>query len=441
MRLKYDMRIGVAFAVFLAVLLASGVSTTAQAQGADEDALITLDADSISVNSVLQVLAERSGLNIVTSPEIQSRRISIHLRNTPFSEALNLVVRAAGLGYERVGNSILVADVARLKTETGLVTKVFYLEHADPVEVQKLLQVVSKDVSATPGTNRLVMRASQSLVEQAEDVIAELDKKPGQILLEARLIEVNTTSLLEVGIDWEEITKWTTVITEGNRDASRQGQLPQESDFIKFDETLDGYRQLAAFEISIDALITDGHARLLSNSTLVTLDNEPAEIFAGETVPVVITSLQSPGQAGGTFQTVQLEKIDVGVKLGITPRISGDGLITVLVQPEVSRIVAFVGPDDDLPQTSTRRARTLVRVRDGETIYIGGLLTEETRRSVKKVPILGQIPILGYLFQHNREDKVRLDLLIEITPRIVGDEGTAVPSGPEIGLPEEGEGQ
>jgi general secretion pathway protein D len=158
------------------------------------------------------------------------------------------------------------------------------------------------------------------------------------------------------------------------------------------------------------------------------MDNTPAEIFAGETVPVVITSLQTPGGAGGVFQTVQLEKIDVGVKLHITPRTSDEGFITVLVQPEVSRIEAFVGPDNDLPQTSTRRLDTLVRVRDGEKIYIGGLISEEKRRTVKRVPLLGHIPLLGYLFRHYRDETIHLDLVVEITPRVVGDVGAALPA-------------
>ena len=110
----------------------------------------------------------------------------------------------------------------------------------------------------------------------------------------------------------------------------------------------------------MDLLITEGDARLLANSKITTMDNQPAEIFIGQTIPVVITSLQS-GQAGGTFQSVQLEYIDVGVKLNILPRISAEGYITSVVTPEVSTIVGFVGPDNDLPQTSTRRATSVVR--------------------------------------------------------------------------------
>jgi len=415
--------------ISIVVLLALPcASFPAQAQDGSPGALVSLDADSTAINSILQILAARSGLNIVTSPQTHGRKITIHLRNTPFDEALNLVVRAAGLGYERVGGSILVADVNSLATPTGLVTRVFDLKYADARELRSMLEVLTRDVSANPAGNRLVVRASQAIVEQAADLIAHLDKKPEQVLLEVRLIEINTTALLEAGINWEKITKWSTVITEGKPVATAQGQIPTVLGSIKPGQTLDYYRQMAAFQVEIDALLTDGKARLLSNTRVVTVDGKPAEIFAGETVPVMISSLQSPGAGGGTMQTVQVEKIDVGVKLNITPRLSGDGYITSLVEPEISRILGFVGPNSDLPQTSTRRAKTLARVRDGQKIYLGGLLSEEKRRTVSRVPLLSDVPWVGQLFRHYRDETVRLDLVIEITPRVVGDEGTSLPT-------------
>jgi general secretion pathway protein D len=153
------------------------------------------------------------------------------------------------------------------------------------------------------------------------------------------------------------------------------------------------------------------------------MENQEAEIFIGQTVPVVITSLQSSGVQGGAFQTVELEEIDVGVKLTIIPRVSSDGYITSFVSPEVSTIVGFVGPDNDLPQTAERRAKAVVRVRDGQKFYLGGLLTEEQRETVQKVPLLGDIPVLGYLFRNYRTESQQMDLLIEITPTIVPDQG------------------
>jgi type II secretory pathway component GspD/PulD (secretin) len=402
----------------LALVTMLALGTSAQAQSAAKAELITLHADSTSVTDILDVLAERTQLNIVTSPEVQGRVISIRLSNTPFDEALNLVVRAAGLGYERVGQSILVADPRKLATETGLITRVFKLRYADASEVQQMLAPITTDVTANEAGDRLVVRATQSALEEAARVVTQLDERPQQVLLEARLIEVNTRGAQEIGIDWEKITMWSGVITEGDFGVSGAGELPEDIPFLPIDEGSDFYRQAATFRVALDALLMDGHARLLSNAKVVTIDGQPAEIFAGETVPVVITSLQSPS-AGGVFQTVQLEKIDVGVRLAITPRLCGEGYVTTLVEIEVSQILQFIGPDEDLPWTSTRRACSLVRVRDGEKIYLGGLLSEEERRTVKKVPILGQIPLIGYLFQHHSSEKRELDLVIEITPRIV----------------------
>ena len=386
---------------------------------AAEPELITLDADSTPVVTVLEVLADRTGLNIVTSPEVQGRVISIHLRNTPFLEALNLVVRAAGLGYERVGGSILVADPMRLATQTGLTTQVFQLQYANAEEVTRALDVVSKDVRSYISGNRLIVKAPQSVIEEIQGIVTELDQRPAQVMIQARLVEVNTTALKELGVDWEKITKWTQIVSEGNPGESQTDQIPDQMDYIDYDKTSALYRQRQAFEVTLDALITQGNARLLANSKITTMDNQPAEIFIGKTVPVVITSLASAGVQGGAFQTVQLEKVEVGVKLHIVPRISDDGYITSLVTPEVSTIIAFVGPDNDLPETSTRRAQAVVRVRDGETFYLGGLLNQEERRTVKKVPILGDIPLLKYLFRHYRMEKTQTDLLIEITPTLI----------------------
>jgi len=402
------------------------------ASDATEPGLISLHANNTQVSEILEILADRSGLNIVAGPAIQNQMISIRLQDTPFEEALNLVVRTMGLGYERVGNSILVTDIQSLAVKTGLIVRIFDLQFASATKVAEILEILSRDVSAEAKGNHVIFRGPQAAIQQAEVIVAQLDRKPGQVILEARLIEVNTTALLEAGIDWESITDWSTIITEGDHGASPKGTFPTEIAYGPVDDGVQLHRQLTAFELAVEALIADGNARLLSNTKVVTLDGEPAEIFAGDTVPVVISSVQSPQSAGASFQTVQVEKIDVGVRLAITPRISDDGTVTMLVEPEVSRIVGYVGQYEDLPQTSTRRARTLLRTGDGEKIYMGGLIIDEERETIRKVPLLGDIPVLGHLFRHVKRDVNRFDLVIEITPKIVGDMGSLLPVAPDI---------
>jgi type II secretory pathway component GspD/PulD (secretin) len=383
-----------------------------------ESQLITLEASSTPVVTLLEILAERTGLNIVTAPEVQGRPISIRLKNTPFNEALNLVVRAAGLGYERVGNSILVADPTRLKTPTGLTTRVFTLEYAHAAEVAASLDIFSENVRSYTSGNRIIVKAPQSVIEEIEAIIVEIDQRPAQVLFEARLVEVNTSALKELGIEWDKITNWTTIVTEGDPGESPPDQLPANLRYFKIGTGGQMFRQAAAVEVAIDLLITDGNARLLADSKITTMNNQRAEIFIGQTVPVVISTVEG-GQTGGSFSSTSLEYIDVGVKLEITPRISSEGYITTEVTPEVSNIIAF--SDQGLPTTSTRRATSVVRVRDGQKFYLGGLLQEVTTETIQKVPILGDIPLIRYFFRHYRMETIQTDLLIEITPTIVQD--------------------
>jgi type IV pilus assembly protein PilQ len=422
--------------VLAGTVLTTLVLAAAGARGqtaAPEDQLITLESDNTPVVTILEILGERTGLNIVTSPEVQGKSITIRLHNTPFNEALNLVVRAAGLGYERVGNSILVAPPERLATETGLTTKVFTLQYANAAEVAAALDIFSNEVRSYASGNRIIIKAPQSVIEEVAGIIAQVDRRPAQVLFEARLLEVNTSSLKQLGIDWDQITRWTEVLTEGNPGNVSTGQsgstggntptdqIPGQLPFNKFNDFKTVYRQSEALQVTLDLLLRDGNARLLANSKITTLDNQPAEIFIGQTVPVVISTAEQ-NSGGGLFGSVRLDYIDVGVKLNITPRISSDGFITSTVAPEVSTIIGFVGPNGDLPETSTRKATSVVRVRDGQKFYLGGLLQEENRETISKVPILGDIPIVQYLFRHYHIETNQTDLLIEITPVLVRDQ-------------------
>jgi type IV pilus assembly protein PilQ len=388
----------------------------AQGSPSTDGLLISLDADSSQVNSLLQILAERSRLNIVTTPDVQRRRISIHLQNTPFEEALNIVVRAAGLGYERIGNSILVGDPAKLATQTGLTARVYSLEYANAIEVQRSLTSVIEGLNAYASGNQVVARGTPGQLDQVAQLIDILDTKPRQVALEARLIEINTNDLTELGVNWDRITKWTEIFTEGDPAASATDQVPGTSDFIKIDKGDDWFRQRSAYEVAIDFLITTGRGKLLANSRVTTAENSPADIFVGQTVRIV-TNILTSNQGIGTTQT-QVEEIEVGVKLEATPRIANDGTVTCVIAPEVSNIIA-IDPETGLPTTSTRRARSLVRVASGEKIILGGLLREESRELIQKVPLLGDIPLLGSLFRHKEARNEKTDLVIEITPTIL----------------------
>src|SRR5262245_55450541 len=181
--------------------------------------LVTLDAEDAYLPSVLKILAEKGDLNIVTGPGVTTGRLSIHLKNVPIDQAVNLVVRAAGLAYERIGNSVLVADANSLKNETGLSSYVVDLKYADAIEVKDAVSKLAADVQVDRGGNRLIVVTSPRVIAEIQAIVQRLDVPARQVMLEARVIEVSTDEAKKIGIDWDLLNRRGFVFAEGNYDS------------------------------------------------------------------------------------------------------------------------------------------------------------------------------------------------------------------------------
>jgi len=412
----------------LAALLLAPVAPAAAAP--DLGRLISLDADDAYLPAVLKVLAEKGDLNIVTGPGVTSGKITIHLKDVPVEQAVNLVVRAAGLAYERIGNSILVADAQSLRGETGLSSYTIPLKYADATEVQTALSGLSEKIQVDRGGNRLIVVTSPRVLAEIEEVVAQLDHPARQVMLEARVLEVSTDGLQRLGVDWDLLNRQGFTFVEENVAGTFTGNLeepgpltdapngvsntPGSSDVWK----LRNFSRLPkVFRAFLDVLVRDGEARVLAQPKLVTLNGKPASMLAGQRIPYLVSQTVFAGGAAAPTQTVQRE--EVGIKLSITPLINADDYITVQIKPEVSSVSGFRGPNSDLPLVSTRQAETTVRLKDGASVIIGGLLSEERTVNVTKVPLLGDIPILGMLFRHQNVTSSKRDLVIEVTPHLL----------------------
>lgn len=414
----------------LALLLVTGAPPQGAAQSA-AGPRVSLDAEDAALPTVLKILAEKGGLNIVTGPGVTSGRITIHMKDVPVDQAVNLVVRAAGLAYERIGNSILVAEVSSLKEETGLSSYVVDLKYADANEVKTALSSLKADITVDKGGNRLIVVTSPRVIAEIQSIVTKLDVPAKQVMLEARVVEVSTDDVKRLGIDWDLLTRQGFVFVEGNYDSLKGGEGEGGTiDGIKVFPNTPGTHDIfqlknfsrigRVFRLTVDALIQDGNARVLANPKLATLNGHEANMLIGSRIPYVISGTVFAG--GGAAPTERVEKEEVGVKLRITPLINADGYITTTITPEVSTVVGFKGANDDLPIVSTRQATTTVRLKDGNSVIIGGLLSEEKTTNVSRLPLLGQIPGLGYLFSHQNIVTRKTDLVIEITPRILPDQ-------------------
>jgi len=389
------------------------------------ETLINIDADDAFLAKILSILAEISGYNIVSGPEVNNRhRISIHLKKTPIEEAVNLVVRAAGLSYEIVGNSFLVTSHKNLEKEVGISSYYVELEYAQANEVKRLLKGLTKNIEVEKGKNALLISTSPKIIGEIRTVIKKIDRPSRQVMLQTRIIEVSLDALEEIGIDWARLSHITTIIAENPVDALGAGRPPTLGDLgtMNLDELptqhiyekIDGLdnvgkfsRQLKAFDVTLDFLLKTNRGRILTNTKLTTLNNHTATIHIGEIIPFLVQSQQ----------TAQVEREEIGIKLEITPQINNDGYITAHIKPEVSTIVELI--DGRIPRKKIRTAETTVIVKDRQRIFIAGLTSTDEKIIIHKVPFLGDLLFLGRFFQHMEKRQIKQDLIIEITPFIL----------------------
>ena len=407
---------------------------------ASDEVLITLHAEDAFLPGILSILAKESGYNIVTDPNVnQQDKISIHLDNVPIEQAINLVVRAVGLSYEIVGNSFLIADPRKLKEEVGVTSYVITLKYASAEDVKTILQDISDQIQVDISGNRLLVNASPKKIAEIIKVIEQIDVPAIQIMLETRLIEVAVDAEEQLGIDWSRLSKYSTILAETGEEVTAGGGsvLPEDQTFADLPATM-GYnrlsnkkdktrlyprffsRQLTAFDLTLDLLLKDNKAEVLANSRLTTINGREASIKLVDIVPYILSS-------GGVGGQVQVQREEVGIKLNILPTVNTDGFITVKVEPEVSTIFEFIGPDNNIPRVKSRTSSTTIRVKDGESIIIGGLLSNDKKRTVYKFPLLHKIPYVGEkIFTSNNVVERKTDLIVQITPKIVVDAYTGI---------------
>ncbi len=430
--------------LFIMINLLLMVSLFGQKNEEDITKNISMHADDASIASILAMLAAESGYNIVTDPTVNSEnKISIHLDDVPVEQAINLVVRAVGLSYEVVGNSFLVAEHKKLKEEVGITSEVITLKYVDAQEVKMLLQDISDQIQVDVSGNKLLVNASPKKIAEIKDVISEIDVPALQIMLETRLIEIAVDAEEQVGLDWSKLSKVTSIVAENaippftgagslvpglkiieEADGSFSedfsplplGQKPSQMYFQRLGSGGIGFsRQMMAFEATLDLLLKNNTAEVLADSRLTTLNGRKASIKLVDIVPYILSS-------GGVGGQVQVQREEVGIKLEILPTVNTDGFITVKVEPEVSTIFEFIGPDKNIPRVKSRKSSTTIRVKDSQSIIIGGLLSNDRKETYYSVPFLSKIPYIGKkIFTSKNLVDRKTDLIIQITPRIISD--------------------
>ncbi len=403
---------------------------------------ITLNAEDASVSQVLSTMAKLSDTNIVLAMDVasdpsaenkDSAKITIHVKDLPIEQALSLVVKSSGLAYKLVGdNTFLVGDLNKISTEVGERSYVIQLNYVDAEKITTALEVLPGKIKPIKGQNALVIFANPQSYAEISKRVAEIDIPQKQIEIRARLIEINLVETEKLGIDWSRLNKLTTVLAENPTtstgyglpqgfsdtvepygDGSTFGKLPDDQYWQK----IDGFnnighfsRQLTAFEITLDFLLENNAAQMLTDTRITAMNGEEASIHIGEVVPYLSVN---------TENDYQVERENIGIMLNIMPTVNHDGRITALIEPTVSSVEELVG--NYIPRTKVRTIKTTVTVNSGNKIIVGGLLSSSITKKTSKLPFLGSLPWIGGLFRHSYEEVRNTDLIVEITPRIVTD--------------------
>jgi type II secretory pathway component GspD/PulD (secretin) len=256
-------------------------------------------------------------------------------------------------------------------------------------------------------------------IAKAQQLLAEVDTQPAQINYSIKVTELDINKQNNLGLNWDFSGATTRIGEEADNIANPPATLGDngQTNLLSFGAIgRTAVSDLAT--VSLDAAITDGDGKLLADPNISAIDGQPAQAFIGDTVNYVESITQTT-----TGQNITTASVQVGVILRVTGKVTPDGYITLNVHPEVSEITGYlsVPGGGSLPQVASRYADTTVRVKNGETIAIGGLIQENDTKNVNKVPGLGDIPFLGKLFQDNQVQKQRTEVVFLLTTKVASE--------------------
>jgi type IV pilus assembly protein PilQ len=381
---------------------------------------MTIDVQGADIKTVLRSISEFSGVNIIAGPDVEGP-VVIHLKNVPWKEALDSILRSQGYGWRDDYGIIRVAPMEQLQEdEVKAVTVERKKEEMQPLQsqvvklnylnAQEVKMAMSKmvtgrgNVEQEKGTNSVVVSDVPTRLKRIVDMIIQMDTRLQQVEIVAKMVDVDHEATRELGVNWSAVN-----LMFGNQAAGDivTGQALSNPFSTVRVGTVQSWGDL---NLVIEALEKDNKANLVSNPRITTADNQEARILVGKEIPLIVSD-----EAGNPI--TELKKI--GVMLRVTPHVNTDQTITMDLHPELS----------DLSQQATvqggviinlQEADTRVVVRDGETAVIGGLISEGETSLRNGVPVLKDMPVLGPLFRYETRTKKKRELIIFVTPKVVG---------------------
>ena len=410
---------------------------------------VSVDFKDADIHQVLRALSLKSGVDIVAGPDVEGM-ITVKLTDVPWEQALDIILRTYGLTYERKANVIRVMTLAAVEQEV-VTTEVFPLSYAKAKEVLDILKEMLSErgkVKSDERTNTVIVSDSPSALFQLKQVVERLDRQTPQVHIESRFVETRLTRDENLGVDWFDsvtssvrtaIAPTTFPFPEGAEFGSvgsafiprsgtfspstgaalTKGRVPGTGGQFTF-----GTIDLGTLTMTLNMLKQRADTKVISNPTIVTLNNKQANIQVGTDVNIPKFQIDS---STGRATVTGVETRSTGILLKVTPYVNLKDEIVLDVKPEITT----VGTDRTFaegitfPDFDVQKAETQVRLKNGETLVIGGMKRQAERVTKSGVPFLSDIPVVGWLFTNRHEQtppgQDQLDLVIFLTVRLIRD--------------------
>ena len=377
---------------------------------------VTLQFREANLKMVLEAIARTTALNILVDKDVRNDvKVTIFVKDTPVEETLDLILLQNQLEKRVLGeNTVLIYPLnqAKIKDYQELKIRRFALTNADPKQVQSMLKTIlkAKDVYVDEKTNAVVVRDTLQVVRLAENLVASMDQAEAEVMIELELLDMNRNRSLQLGVNWPNSVSW---------------MLPNSMSLAQFRNRTSADVTVTAtpFGVALSALESDGDTRVLANPRIRARSKEKAKIMIGSRTPI-ISSAAVPNTTGqASVYNTNIQYLDTGIKLEVEPTVHLDGEVAIKLNMEVSDLgdkYENIQTGTLAYSTTTNNASTILRLHDGETQVLAGLVRAFTSSgAAQKVPLLGDIPVLGRLFGINADDWQNREIVLAVTPHII----------------------
>ena len=393
------------------VLAANAAETTARETATRINSIskntrqkISLSFSDTDITEVMAMLSNKARVNILLSKDVKGK-VSFNLYDVSLDQAIRSIASAAGYAVERrQGSYFIVGRGEAGKFADGGITKLrtYKVQYTDTKAVEAILKNHLSSygkITTLPGRNLLVIEDTPEFLNRVENLLLEIDRKPRQILIEAKILEVSLNEGETFGVDWRRLFS----THRGDGFLGTRGFSSADASGFFLDLVTPNV------ELALNALNGEGRVQTLSTPKLLALENQEASVVIGDRIGYRLTTTINQ------VTTESIEFLESGVILKVTPSVDSQDQVMMDIHPEVSTGSVLNG----IPSQTTTEVTTQLLAQDGQTIFIGGLIKRNTTESRDSVPVIGSIPILGGLFSSSETSSVNTETIVMITPYIV----------------------